>query len=474
MIYGAGEVAPRLMGFLLLPIYTRYLSPADYGIISYTTSISLFVFVVGTLSLNTFVLRHYFELNTEEAKAKLLGNIFLFLCFFSLFCTLISLLIFPLGIKAFNVQVPFWPYFVLALLTNFLDSLSILPLVYYRLQRNALGYVRLTFVRAVLAYALTFTFIVLLRWGVLGHYYGNLLTGVCYAVVYSIVMFRHAKLRIDWKQIGSGLKFSAPLVPGALAYIILTSSDRIIMERYLPLSDIGIYNIAVTLTLALAMISLSVYKAVEPEIFRNYGRKEFVAFFYVVKGRYLSVLFIAAMGLALFSQEALMIMASEKFLEGYKLVPIRIVGLIFSGVNILYGCLIVAAKRTKILGVSVVLGATVSVLFNVAFIPLYGVYAAASAFGVSYAVMTLFLYYYLPKKMKSFRKEAVLLVFFVVIFYFVLFYFDIQVGFIGVILKSLAYVLFSASVVFFYRTELNVKKVSGLCFQQVLALKGRI
>ena len=85
--YSIGEIIPRIISFLLLPILTKYLTPDEYGIVSYTNSVMMFVFVIATLSLNTFVLRHYYGSKDEYSRKELIGSTFLFIFGFN--CVLI-------------------------------------------------------------------------------------------------------------------------------------------------------------------------------------------------------------------------------------------------------------------------------------------------------------------------------------------------------------------------------------------------
>ena len=75
--YTIGTIISKAICFFLLPIFTRYLSPAEYGIISYTESITIFLFAFTVLSLNTYLLRCVFDYEKEEDRKKLIGNVFL-------------------------------------------------------------------------------------------------------------------------------------------------------------------------------------------------------------------------------------------------------------------------------------------------------------------------------------------------------------------------------------------------------------
>ena len=73
-LYSLGEICPKVISFFLLPIYTKYLSPADYGTIAYTNTIMLFLFVLGSMSLNSFVLRYYFIWKEEQKRRMCLSK----------------------------------------------------------------------------------------------------------------------------------------------------------------------------------------------------------------------------------------------------------------------------------------------------------------------------------------------------------------------------------------------------------------
>src|SRR5262249_20918083 len=151
--YTIGEILPRVIGFFLLPVLTRYLTPAEYGINSYTTTVMLFMFAIGSLSLNTFLLRNYYKVEGEENKKKLIGNVFLLTQAVNAVLTVLQLLVFPWVLTLFKIQIPFHPYFELAILTNFIEGLSIVPMVIYRVQQNARLFVMLNASRTFLQFA---------------------------------------------------------------------------------------------------------------------------------------------------------------------------------------------------------------------------------------------------------------------------------------------------------------------------------
>ena len=104
--YSVGEICPRIISFFLLPVYTHFLSPADYGILSYTNTVMLFLFALGTLSLNSFVLRYYFIWNKEHERRRLIGSVVSVILVMNLLILGLAFCFLPHLIDKYHIQVP--------------------------------------------------------------------------------------------------------------------------------------------------------------------------------------------------------------------------------------------------------------------------------------------------------------------------------------------------------------------------------
>lgn len=394
ILYTLGEVVPRILSFLMMPIFTRYLLPSDYGILSYTNSVIAFIYAFCTLSLNTYVLRFYFDCKTEDEKQRLIGNIFLFIAMVNLVVLLFLNLTGEAIVKKANITISWKPYLCFAIINNFLESFSIIPMVYYRVKQNAKAFVTISLGRCVLQYLFTFIMLVPMGMGLISQYYGRIFTLLPFFFIYVIIIVKNGKINLNGTQIKAGLKYSLPLLPGTMSYLVLTSLDRIILERYVTLEIIGIYNIAYTIAFALNMVIQSFYRAFEPNIFQkytDYGNGEvFVSYMHRVNNIYNFLLYALAIALSLFAKEALMIIASEKYYAAAFYVPPVLVGVIFSGRKLLMDCALAAEKRSVISGIGTMIGAGVSLVTNIILIPRIGVIAAPIALAVSYMVMNLY------------------------------------------------------------------------------------
>ena len=172
--------------------------------------------------------------------------------------------------------------------------------------------------------------------GVLGRYYGSLIANVIFFVVYIIIIYKNAILNLNLPQIKKGLIFSLSLVPSTFLYIIIDVSDRIILERYVPLANLGIYSVPYALGIILQIFAYSAYLAYEPIVFSKIGKSDFLQTMIKIKKYYLNVIFILSFLYALFAKDILTIMVSSRFSSVFKIIPIIILSTIFLSENYLF------------------------------------------------------------------------------------------------------------------------------------------
>ena len=378
-IYMAGSVLSQALSFLVLPIFTRYLTLDDYGILNYTNSIMTFLLILSKLSLNGFVIRHYFELKSEKQRKELFGTIFLFLFIINIGFLFLEFLTFPYLLRRFSIQIPFHPYFKIALLINFLEIIPIIPEAYYRVTQKAWGYFWLTSVRAVLGIGLGLILVIGYNMGIMGRYYGNLYINLIFLVICTGIVFNVSKFSFNASTIRKGLGFSLPLIPGAIALVAIVSADKIILERYVPLSHIGIYSVGVTLGSALSIIVRGFFLAIEPEVYAAFNQKGFDKKIIRAKNNFLGFILCLGCLIIVFSREIVMLAASGKFYESYTIIPFFVIGTIFRGAEILAGRTLVALNKT--LYQPLIIGAAflVNIIGNLVFIPFMGIRGAALA-----------------------------------------------------------------------------------------------
>lgn len=384
--YSIGEIVPRIISFILLPILTIYLTPSEYGINMYTNSVMMFVFVLASLSLNTFLLKNYYAQKDENSRKELIGGIFLFIILFNIAIVILQVLFFPFFIEFFKINVPFKPYFLLAILNNFFDIISLIPLVLFRVKEDARGFLIMSLSRTIFQFLLIYILVVIFNQGLEGSYYGRLYVNIPFAFVYFYYIKRNGVLKINIKLIKEALHFSLPLLPGSLAYLLISLSDRVILERYISLDQLGIYSVAVTLALVLNVIDQALYKTFEPILFKESFNINFQDTNTKLYKIYLFALFIGAFATSLFSKEFFLIATSGVFREAYKIVPFLIISVVISGINTYLNILMIIRNKQKMVSLVLIASAIVSVVLNLVFIPFFGFYGAIIASSTTFLI----------------------------------------------------------------------------------------
>jgi O-antigen/teichoic acid export membrane protein len=433
-IYALGDIIPRFLSFLSFPILTRYLLPSDYGILNYVNTFTTFLLALGFLSVNTYYLVFYYRCKNNEEQKKLLGNIFSFVIIFNLIILLLLLLTGKYIFHYLGSDISFYPYLFLGILTNFFNLFSILPSALYRLIEKPFILTIINISDAVITISLTLVLVIHYHYSVLGALYSALIVNFIFAFIFLYTIRNHIIWNFDIKQIKKVLLFSLPLVPGSLAYYITTISDRILIDKYLNLTDLGIYSTAATLALILNIFSYGAYKAFEPYIFKNWGSEKFIIIFENIRNGFVYVLLIGVICLSVFSKEFFQIMTGSKFHLAYLYVPMIIIGVYSASVNMLYGTIITAKGKTKVNSLINITGAILSISLNILLLARFGLIVAALVSSLAMTVMLLISVWYSEIKIDRYRPFFSVLITAVTV-YILVYIINIQQIMLSIIIK---------------------------------------
>ena len=413
IIFTMGEVIPKLLSFILLPIYMQYFTPSDYGVIGYTSSVFSILPIITSLGLASYVLRFYFDEDSETSKKELVGSVFSFISIVNVVIFIIGIIYLPILLNIFNIKVQWDPYFKYSFIAFSLDIFTIIPLVLFRVKQDAKTFVIFNTTKVISQYILIIFFVFYMKFGLVGFYLGNLIALIPFALISIFLMVKHTKLNLSIKKLNEGLKYSLPLIPGSLAYLLLNSGDRFFLEQYVSLNDLGIYNISSTIALSLNLIISSIYKAAEPEIFIRYSNDSFALFINNFKRILLFFIYTSAIILALFTKDVVQLI-SANYDSAYLYVPIILISVLMSGSNIIYSGILGAEKNTKSISKAVMFGTLISFAFNYFLIPKFGLSGAAISSSIAFITMNFILFFSIKTKEIGYKLDLYLLILYLI------------------------------------------------------------
>ncbi len=388
-IYGLGTILLRAISFLLLPVYTRFLTTSDYGILAVTGMLASILACILPLGLHGALNPIYFFTPDTNQRRADLGTVWLAIVVLAGGMTLLLDLtgehLFPLLFRS----VPFTPYVRLVIWSAFFGTFSLVPLCLFQIQGRAKAYVLSTMSGSLLSIGLVVYFVVLRGQGVRGNLLGSLLAALIMAGVYVAAALGSLRPAFQWDALKRSLVYGLPLVPHSLASWMLNVSDRAVLERFVSLDQLGLYSLAYTYGSIMEMIAYAANSAWVPFLFKTDSVEGQAARHRLAAlGTYFSLcLCFMALSLGLFAREILSLMTAPAFHAAAEIAPWIVAGALLSGLYYFPINFVFLRKKTSLVPLVTVCSGILNVALNLWLVPRYGILAAAWTTFISYGAM---------------------------------------------------------------------------------------
>lgn len=397
-IYTAGQVLIKATGFILIPIYTKYLTTGDYGVIGIVSVIVMILVSALSLGLPQAQTRFYYDHDGQTARlGSLLFSInALQFVVAVLACGLLSAVGKPLfGLAVDDEAVPFSPFVRIAIWTSFFHFFTQL-IVNFNITTKRFTYCALLlFIHFLVSVGLVIYFVVVRREGAVGSVKGIMLGE---AVICAVFYWSYAR-RFVWKlnldYVRDVLKMGLPITVYMTASAAMMSLDKLILKSFLPLSSVGLYTLGYKLGFVMSVVVVSINRAWLPNYYELMNQTVSSRTYEVKRMFCLWVTFLGAICVAAsaWSDEAVRIMTAPAFYPAASVVPAILLAFFFQGVyHFMVGPLFYF-KRTGLLPVITVTGAAANVALNFLLIPRYGIMGAAGAALLSFFLLALLAYF---------------------------------------------------------------------------------
>ena len=389
LIYGLGGLVSRVLAVILLPIYTRYLSRSDYGVVETLIALTTVVGIALAAGIGSAFFRFYFDSTDPAARRGVLRTSFWFVMGMATLGLVVGVsLSSPISQALFGTAdnarlvaasfVGLWAGMNWAQLTNL-----------FRVEERSVAYVTASLANVFITIGSTLVLVVALDKGPMGVVVGNF-TGTL--AVYTVLVFYRREqlgLEFDRRLLREMNRFGLPLVPSALFLWVTNFSDRIFIVKLADTSEVGLYSVGVRIASAMVLL-LTAFRMAWPafayaiededEARRTYG---FVLTYLVLIATWM------ATGLALLSPWIVDWIAAPAFASSSRVVgPLAFSTVAFAG-YIVVAIGVGRSRRTQFNWVVTGAAAAVNVVLNLVLIPTYGMMGAAVATVAAYTTMFL-------------------------------------------------------------------------------------
>ena len=391
-IFMVGNFASRFLGFLLLPLYTHYLTASDFGYYDIViTTVSIIIPVI-TLQINDAMYRYLLDTDNEDEARRIVTSSFIVtIAGLAACCILFAVLMNFMNIP---FKYPILIYLVTLVLSGLWQQIA------RGLKKNVVYSISGVLFTAVTLIS-NITLIILMGMRLEALFYSNIAASVS-AIVY-IELNIHVLKRMNWSSKKPGqikvpgassptrllsiapaiplikklAAYSAPLLPNALNWWILSACNRYIINYHIGTEANGIFAVSTKFPSILMAFNSVFYLAWQESAIQEYEAKDKNEFYTRMFNFYMKFQFCTMLVLLPVTRWGMMLMVDKAFIDAWRYVPFLYAGTVFMAFSTFYGTGYLSSKDTRGAFTTSIAGAGANVLLNLVLTPIMGIQAAS-------------------------------------------------------------------------------------------------
>lgn len=378
-----GNFSSKILVFLLVPLYTSYLSTEDYGISDILVTTVNLIYPLITLTISESVMRFALDKNTDKKSVFTIGTVI----------TLVSIAFVVICSPLFFLSVEIKQYFLLFIVYYISYALNGLIGQYVKGINKVKSYTISGIVSTIATIVLNILFLIVLNMGIDGYLLSmslGSLSSVIYLILKEKLYSSISKFKdIDWNIAKEMIIYSMPLIPNSLAWWIINSSDRYMLLFFCSSSIVGIYSVAYKIPTILTTFTSLFSTSMRISSVENFKSKETNEFLNNTYNLYFHFIVLCGGGLIAITKILAIFLFQKGFFVAWEIVPFLLLAFIAYGLAEYLGVIYLADKKTSKILITCILGAVVNIIFNLLLIPLFEAKGAAIATLIGYCTIWL-------------------------------------------------------------------------------------
>lgn len=395
LFYGLGDTINRIISVLILPIFTHYLSPADYGVASLLTVTNAFIVALADLGLVSSIIRFYREKNADQKKIVATAQIAMV---FSTLIVAVLALPFRGQISQFFFKTPDYGYIVaLNFLTIPMVKILTAPLIRFRIEEKAKTCAFINVSQVALMMGLNLFLIVGLKRGINGLFEGPFLSAAVFALIFMIYSLKTHGLNYSHSLFKRMFLFGSPLILNAVSMWIINWADRFILSKMADLTQVGLYTLGYSIGMAISLLVGSFIAAWPPfymSIANEPNAKKIYASIFTF---YSFAIGFFVLLIAVFGRDYFQFFTSEKFHGASLVVPLVALSYALRGNFSIIAAGAYLKKKTYLVTASELISMVINIVLVYILVRYMGRIGAAWATLVSFAFLPLLMYIFTKK-----------------------------------------------------------------------------
>ncbi len=389
--YQVADVVSKFIAVILLPVYTRYVTPTGYGVVELLANGVILISILVRFGMIEAFLRFYFT-DADQARRDALAR--RAVTFLLVATTIVAVILAALADPISKIVLGYHDATTLRIAVLGLWTFTNLELAYglLRVDERLRLYAIASLSNVLMTVAASVVLVVVLGKGARGLLLGNYAASTVVLLALWFKM-RHRLLGARRRApahaepMGALLRFGLPTVPAEASVYALSIVDRYYIFHHRSPAMAGLYSIAIKLAGAVAFIVRAFQYAWPPLAYSVTDDREAARLYGLVTTYYLLVSGWVVAGLALEGRWVLRLLAAPSFFEAYKALPWVALGWAMYGLWVVF---LAVAGRAKVTGrnfPAAIAGLTANVALLLVLVPALGLAGAGLALCGAYVVM---------------------------------------------------------------------------------------
>jgi O-antigen/teichoic acid export membrane protein len=410
LIYGLATVLPRMISFLLNPLYVSALPKQEFADVSIVFAWLVFFNVFLSYGMETAFFRFY---NTEEDKKNVTSTATISIFWSSIFFLIIALLFRNTIASWSNINLEYVTYTIWILT---FDALAIIPFSKLRAEKKPMKYALIKIANVTLNFALNLFFLLILPKLAISNpsgffntiyfpnsqvgyiFMSNLLASLMTFLLLSPNYFK-IKWQFDAKLWRKMIKYGFPILLAGIAFAINEHFDKILLEKlHVSKSDIGAYSACYKIGMFMVLFRTAYTLGIEPFFFSHANNENAsqtyatITKYFVITGSFILLFVIVFIDIL-----KLFLVPNSSYWDAIKVVPLIILANFFLGIYTNLSVWYKLIDKTMIGAYISIFGAIITLILNFWLVPIMSYYGSAIATIAAYGSM-MFVSYYLGQK----------------------------------------------------------------------------
>ncbi|RKY11889.1 MAG: hypothetical protein DRP65_02855 [Planctomycetota bacterium] len=386
-LYGAGSVMGRLAGIILIPLYTRALATSEYGILGLIVITGQIAGVIFSLGLRQGLVRSFFDYDRNEPRKIVISTVIFLTAVNSIVLLLCGLFLAGLLSNSLFGTREYGFYFILIIAGTICDMFNQIAFAVFRVRQEAKKFVFCQTLSLLVRAGIIIYLVAEAGWGIKGVIVGQLITNSIFMVFLLWMIRNHIVAKFSMPEAHKLIRYGTPLAFVGIFAFVLNYLDRIILNHYVTLDEVGLYTLAYQLGMLVNIVLIAPLKRLWGPVFLSVKEDENFNRFCAKSLTYVIVIAgLVFLLIALLSREALVVMSARQYWDSYSVIPIIALTYSLWSARSMIDVGVVLKRKTGAIALCTSIGAVLNIDLNLILIPRYGMVGAAWATLISFVI----------------------------------------------------------------------------------------